>query len=52
MSREIVYTVISKENNLVVCEYTEHRGNFEQVAHNILSKVKPDTRATICFEKE
>ena len=52
MSKEIVYTVVAKEKNQVICEYTEHRGNFEQVAHNILTKVKEDTRATICFEKE
>lgn len=51
MSKEIIYTVISKENNQVLCEYTEHRGNFETIAQSILSKVKENSRATICFDK-
>jgi hypothetical protein len=52
MVKEIIYTVIAKEKNKVLTEYTEHRGNFETIGQNILSKVKTESRATICFEKE
>lgn len=52
MAKEIIYVVVAKEKNKVLCEYTEHRGNFETIGQNILSKVKSESRATICFEKE
>lgn len=52
MVKEIIYTVIAKEKNKVLTEFTEHRGNFETIGQNILSKVKTESRATICFEKE
>lgn len=52
MVKEIVYSVIAKEKNQVLCEFTEHRGNFETLAQNILVKVKEESRATISFENE
>lgn len=48
----IVYTLICKGYDKVLCEYTEHQGNFEQVSRNLLKKVQMDNRATFSYEDE
>ncbi len=48
----IVYTLICKGRDKVLCEYTEFQGNFEQVSRNLLCKVQPETRATFNYANE
>ena len=36
----IKYSLISKENDKVLCEYTDFIGNFEQISRQLLKKVK------------
>jgi len=52
MVKEIIFALVAKEKNQVLCEFTEHRGNFETIAQGILQKVKENSRATIVFENE
>lgn len=50
--QELVYSVVAKELSQVLCEFTEHKGNFETIAQEILSKkIKENTRGTVCYEK-
>lgn len=48
----IVYTIISKGIDRVLCEFTEYQGNFEQISRNLLQKVQPETRATFNYANE
>jgi len=48
----IVYTLICKNNDKVLCEYTEFQGNFEQISRNLLKKVQKDKRATFSYADE
>ena len=49
--KEIIYAVVAKNKNQVLCEFSDHSGNFEQVSQEILNKIKENTRGTICFQK-
>lgn len=49
---EMIYCVVSKNKSQVLCEYTEHKGNFETIAQEILSKkIQDNSQGTICYEK-
>ena len=51
-NKEIIYSVIAKNKYQVLCEFTEHKGNFEIIAQEILSrKIQENTRGTVCYEK-
>jgi len=50
--KDIIYSVIAKNKSQILVEYTEHKGNFEIIAQEILSKkIQENTRGTICYEK-
>jgi hypothetical protein len=48
----IVYTLICKGSDKVLCDYTDFQGNFEQISRNLLRKVQPDARATFNYAGE
>jgi len=48
----IVYTLICKGADKVLCEYTEYQGNFEQVSRSLLKKVESESRATFSYADE
>jgi len=48
----IVYTLICKGGDKVLCEHTDYQGNFEQVSRNLLRKVQSETRATFNYANE
>jgi hypothetical protein len=47
----IKYSLISKEKDKVLCEYTDFIGNFEQISRELLKKVKSDSRGTFLYDK-
>ena len=51
-NKEIIYCVIAKNKYQVLCEFTEHKGNFEIIAQEILAKkIAENTRGTVKYEK-
>lgn len=46
----IYYALVAKKQNIVLCEYTEYSGNFQQYTMQLMSRVEPGTRKT--FELE
>lgn len=48
----IVYSLVCKDNDKVLCEYTEFQGNFEQISRNLLKKVQREARATFSYNNE
>ena len=47
----ILYSLISKDFGVVLSEYTEYSGNFQQITRMILKKVHPNTKYTIEYDK-
>ena len=37
---EIIYTLISRSSKIILCDYTEYSGNFQQIPSLFLPKVK------------
>ena len=48
----IVYPVIAKSTDKILCEYSDYQGNFEQVSRNLLTKVEKESRATFTYGEE
>ena len=46
----IIYTLIIKDKNIIMAEYTEYNGNFEQVSRNLIGKVKKNHKATLSYD--
>ena len=47
----IFYALISKSFDIVLCEYTEYSGNFQQITRMLLRKIKKNTKFTINYDK-
>lgn len=46
----IIYALISKDYEKVLCEFTEYHGNFQVITRNIIKKLKPHTKAIIPYD--
>ena len=47
----ILYSLISKDKDVVLTEYTEYSGNFQQITRALLRKVHQNTKYTIDYDK-
>ena len=47
----ILYALISKDQDVVLTEYTEYSGNFQQITRALLRKVHTNTKYTIEYDK-
>ena len=46
----ILYSLIAKNLDTVLCEYSEYNGNFQQITRLLLRKVQPNRRFTIEYD--
>ena len=47
----IIYTIIAKDNEKILCDYTEYHGTFEQYTLNLIKKTNNNIpKATITFK--
>jgi hypothetical protein len=47
----IIHTLVARHPDIVLCEYSEHTGNFLQISRIILQKVvKPETKQMIVYD--
>lgn len=47
----IYYALIAKRNNIVLSEYTEYSGNFQQYTMQLMQRIEPDTKKTFELEE-
>lgn len=47
----IFYSLIAKSFDVVLCEYTEYLGNFQQITRILLRNIKKNTKMTIDYDK-
>lgn len=47
----ILYALISKSSDIVLCEHTEYAGNFQQISRVLLRKLKKNTKYSIEYDK-
>ena len=46
----IYYCLVAKRMNIVLADYTEYTGNFQQYTMQLMNRIEPDTKKT--FELE
>ena len=42
----IQYVMVAKDKNVVLAEYTDFSGNFQQLARQLMPKLKPGAKQT------
>ena len=47
----IFYVLVAKKNNIILCDYTSHTGNFQVITMQLLSQIVPDTSKTLELEE-
>ena len=48
----IIYSLIAKDKDRILCDYSEFTGNFEQITVKLLKKVQNESIATFCYNNE
>jgi hypothetical protein len=51
MSLSIIYTLIARGNKIILTDYTEYSGNFQQISLVILKKLKKNKKCSIEYNK-
>ena len=46
----LLYTIICKDHEKVLCEFTEYHGNFEQITRTLIKKSKNYAKASISYD--
>ena len=49
-SMSIIYVLISKSADKILCEYTDFIGNFEQISRSLLKEIHPEHKATFSYD--
>ena len=49
MSLQIIYSVVARNRKIILTDYTEYNGNFQQATLKILSKVEKNTKSEIDY---
>ena len=47
----IFYALLAKQKNIVLAEYTEYSGNFQQYTMQLMSRIESDTKKTFELEE-
>lgn len=47
----LIYTLVSKDPDIVLCSFSECQGNFELMCQKLLKKVQKNTRGTFAHDK-
>jgi hypothetical protein len=48
----IIYTLIAKDTDAILCDYSEYTGNFEQITVKLLKKAQKESIATFSYNNE
>ena len=47
----LFYALIAKSFDIVLCEYTDYSGNFQQISRMLLRKIQKNTKLTVNYDK-
>lgn len=48
---KLIYTLIARASKLILCDFTEYSGNFQQVSLVVLSKIKKNSKCEIEYNE-
>jgi hypothetical protein len=47
----LIYTLIARGSKIILTDYTEFSGNFQQISLVILNKIKKDKKCSIDYDE-
>jgi hypothetical protein len=47
----LIYSCIANKNKVILAEYTEYNGNFNQISRMILSKITKEGKFILNYDK-
>ena len=50
-SMKIIYTLIARNSKIVLCDFTEFSGNFQQISLVLLGKIKKNTKCEVEYNE-
>ena len=50
-SVKIIYTLIARSSKIVLCDFTEFSGNFQQISLVLLSKINKNTKCEVEYNE-
>ena len=50
-SVKIIYTLIARSSNIVLCDFTEFSGNFQQISLVLLGKIKKNSKCEVEYNE-
>lgn len=48
---KIIYTLIARASKIVLCDFTEFSGNFQQISLVLLSKIKKNSKCEVEYNQ-
>ena len=51
-SVKIIYTLIARSSKIVLCDFTEFSGNFQQISLVLLGKIKKNSKCEVEYNEE
>jgi hypothetical protein len=48
---KIIYTIIARASKIVLCDFTEYSGNFQQISLVLLSKIKKNSKCEVEYNQ-
>ena len=48
---KIIYTLIARASKIVLCDFTEFSGNFQQISLVLLNKIKKDSKCEVEYNQ-
>lgn len=51
MSLRIIYSLIARGRKMILADYTDYTGNFQQIGLLVLKKLKKDNRCELVYDK-
>ena len=48
----LIYALIAKNKNIVLSEYTDYNGNFQQITREILENLNPENKTGVINYKK
>ena len=48
---KIIYTLIARASKIVLCDFTEFSGNFQQISLVLLNKIKKNSKCEVEYNQ-
>ena len=48
---EFIYALIARSSKIVLCDYTEYSGNFQQISLILLNKIKKNKKCQVNYNE-